>query len=529
MKVIESIAVRFIIFLTVGALLIAVYLFSVEVVHGAQYIEDFDSLATPSWSETFFDLFSGVPSDPSTNATCISSPNCWRGGIGAIEYAGFALPVVSSNGVISAFVKHSNTNAVSAGVGIAEDLITTHRFSVTAGSDDVLYLSISGIAQTPLGTMTIGEWYSVSLQWRSTSQTDLIEVKASVAGDSIATTTDWIATLETPASFGTMIPYISGQSSFDNSAWVDNFFLDTSYVENDTDVVIDNNNYSGVLFNTRFLDVDISGASTTVQADIDYYLDTTEFTANNRPDAILVNVIQNDFFEGSGSLLTQYKMILPLELGDATTTILFDYDFPDGTYTAYFNFWNINNNSFTFDETSINAQFVVYDGAVTAHTVLDVYDNITGTNTPTAQTCGLTKLNVCIINAFQYLFVPNSVNLQAMYIFQDTLSQKFPFSLAFEIQDAIQSIEPDGTGAFPTYTMDIPIMGGEFVILSQDSIDLFIDDSTRLLIRSLILYVSWLGFAVMVFFTLANIFRSVTSPDEPLQVREHHHFLRGNK
>jgi len=258
-------------------------------------------------------------------------------------------------------------------------------------------------------------------------------------------------------------------------------------------------------YDTRFTDLNVTGASSsTVTAKVDYFIDTDELTAGNRPDAVLFKIVNSDLdFQH-----TQYEIIIPLSQGSASTTVVFNENFPDGEYQIFANFWNINNNSFTFDQTSITGTFAIVGGVVVLYSNENVYNNVDGTNTPDALACGIssaTNIANCAQNVLVKVFVPTSASLLPMYQWQDNLINTYPFNIAADILTTGSTFEATTT-SLGTSTLDLPYMG-EFEIFSEATVDKFIPDNIRILFKSIMGWALWLGFFSMIFFTVGSAFK----------------------
>lgn len=200
-------------------------------------------------------------------------------------------------------------------------------------------------------------------------------------------------------------------------------------------------------FNTRFINGVVNGlSSTTINFDIDYFLETSEYTANTRPDMVQVQVTSN-----SGQVALDRRLILPLTDGTHSVNVPVNYiisngGFPDGEYYSYVNFWNINIDSFTFSEAQLIILFEVLGGSVSTSTVVE---NLDGINLESIDyvNCSITNLSGCFQNALIYVFVPNSESLNKFTLLYERIEKKPPFGYVTSVTDTLKNISTT-TSAF---------------------------------------------------------------------------------
>lgn len=225
------------------------------------------------------------------------------------------------------------------------------------------------------------------------------------------------------------INYISGTS--DTSVWE---FADV--LQPDTSVVFDTN------FQTRFTNGIISGASsTTVNAQIDYFLETSEFNALNRPDAININILEDNLFSGDQQIYSQKQIILPLTNGTSTKNINFDFTFEDGVYIAFVNFFNINTNNLTFPLTGITIKFEIDNGIV----ITSVIEQITNgqgisQNIEVYQDCSFSNIYGCFVNALVFVFVPAPTSLDRFTTLWQQVETKPPFGYVTSVINELSTM-----------------------------------------------------------------------------------------
>jgi len=199
-------------------------------------------------------------------------------------------------------------------------------------------------------------------------------------------------------------------------------------------------------YETRFTGGVVSGASTSLQFDIDYFLDTNEFTASNRPDAININVLANGFLNDN-QVDNVKSLILPLTTGTSTKTLISSHNYVDGDYIAFVNFFNLNNDSLTFTNSNIVIDFTVFNGVVTVSNVQSITDgsNISGN---VYQDCGITNIYGCFVNGLTYAFTPQPNSLDRFTGLYENIETKPPFGYVTGILDALNGMNGSTTPAF---------------------------------------------------------------------------------
>jgi hypothetical protein len=203
-------------------------------------------------------------------------------------------------------------------------------------------------------------------------------------------------------------------------------------------------------FQTAFLDATAKGnSSSTISFDVDYVLNTAEYTANTRPDYINVQILNKDFF-GSGTIASANKIILPLSDGFKTTNIPIDHSFSDGDFLAYFAFWNINTNRLTFEQTGIVVLFTVSGGVVTSSEVVELYNGETlGTDASIVyEDCNIYNLDGCVKNALIYTFVPSENAFEKFVTLYEKVQNKPPFGYVLAVKNQLAMLGSSNTPAF---------------------------------------------------------------------------------
>lgn len=200
-------------------------------------------------------------------------------------------------------------------------------------------------------------------------------------------------------------------------------------------------------FQTRFVDGFATGtASTSIAFSIDYFLETSEYNATNRPDFIQATVLANGFLNDTQVAL-QKKIILPLSDGPATKLIPVTHNFIDGNYLAYINFGNITTDSETFTKTLLVLDFEISGGAVVSSTI-EVFDNTVFNPDTEYSDCSIRDLSACFTNALTYVFVPDSNTFTRFAGLYTAIENKPPFGYVTKIKNALAGVGASTTPAF---------------------------------------------------------------------------------
>jgi hypothetical protein len=219
---------------------------------------------------------------------------------------------------------------------------------------------------------------------------------------------------------------------------------------------------SGVDFQTKFLDATVLGASSTLNFDVDYFLNTAEYTANTRPDLIQVLV----GLDGFGQMALARKLILPLADGTQSVNVPVNYNLPDtkefidGDYYAYINFWNITTDTITFNKTNIVLNFTISGGAIVSQNIVSITDGTEISTNIQYQDCSFSNIGGCFINALIFTFVPKPNSFNKFNNLWERIENKAPFGY---IGGVINSLKGLNNTATPAFTFgDIPFINDIF-------------------------------------------------------------------
>lgn len=201
-------------------------------------------------------------------------------------------------------------------------------------------------------------------------------------------------------------------------------------------------------FVTRFTDAQaIGNSSTSISVDIDYELNTAEYTANTRPDYITIQFIKDGLFSDQ-QVASANKLILPLSDGLFNTNVPVNHAFEDGDYFAYIHFWNINTNSITFEQTGVVISFEVVGGAVQNALIEQITDGLTLDEDQLYEDCSISNLDGCFKNALIYVFVPEPDAFDKFTTIYQNIEKKPPFGYVTAVKNALAGITDGATPAF---------------------------------------------------------------------------------
>jgi len=139
---------------------------------------------------------------------------------------------------------------------------------------------------------------------------------------------------------------------------------------------------------------------------------------------------------------------LPLSDGPGFANIPATYNFPDGDYLAYFNFWNINAESITFANTGIVVSFEVSGGVVINSTIEELYTGEELSETITYVDCGLDNITGCLTNALIFTFVPDGDSFDKFLGLYEKIELKPPFGYVNAVKNALSGVGTGSTAAF---------------------------------------------------------------------------------
>lgn len=204
---------------------------------------------------------------------------------------------------------------------------------------------------------------------------------------------------------------------------------------------------SPIDFNTRFTDASVSGTSTSLIFTADYILQLDEFTANNRPDFIRVEVYDDGIFSNDYIDMAS-AFIIPLVNGTGSRQIAFDTALQDGDYLAYFSFWNVNANEPVFTRTQAVLSFEISSGNIVFQTIEEL-TNGQGTSTSVQyEDCGINNIFGCIKNAFIWAFIPQESIFDRWDSLWSRIENKPPFGYLTATKNALMGVNSTSTPAF---------------------------------------------------------------------------------
>jgi len=256
---------------------------------------------------------------------------------------------------------------------------------------------------------------------------------------------------------------------------------------------------------TRLTNASATGTATTTLFNVDYFIKLDEVNNINRPDTIAVTVTNSE----STQINLVKKLILPITQGNGSTTITMNGDvsnvpLSDGTYSAWFNFYNFSKENFTFTNSQIVVNFTIVSGTVTSSTIVEQSDGLIGTieNPYVEVACGITSIGGCIQNAFTFMFYPSESAITSFTDLYDTLSTKFPFAYFTDFNDSIGSVFDGTTTADIAITVPFSTFG-DIDLISADQINAVPFTST---IRTLLGALIWIMLGLTVYRRTQKIF-----------------------
>jgi len=255
-------------------------------------------------------------------------------------------------------------------------------------------------------------------------------------------------------------------------------------------------------YETRFTGVVVSGSSSsTIVVNPAFYLETNEYTVNNRPDAVLVTVTENNLIAGNSQLDSIKKLILPLVTGNGSTTINLEHNYADGSYTGFLNFWNVQNDTFAFSASTLVFNFIVSGGSITSYSTVT---NNTGLDLGVSnyQECGVLDITGCIINAGRYLVVPNEESIQNIIELRDDISTRWPFIYAFQMSELITDLYTGESTASSSISYDFAGLG-QLELISVHQIE---EVPFTAWLRETLGLLMWLMFGMLMYNRVLRIF-----------------------
>lgn len=260
--------------------------------------------------------------------------------------------------------------------------------------------------------------------------------------------------------------------------------------------------FSSGAYQTKFLSLNATATpnppqNTDVEFTVDYFLDQNELDSTKADRNV---TLVNFNLSGSGA----FGVYINNTVSTSSATYTFE-DLSDGQYDLLIRFANTGSaisGLYPFEDSYVYYTFSVNDGVLTAVSGVELYDG-TVVDEARYQECSLSNFSGCIINSFTYLFVPTDAQISTITESTTIMKETFPISWFFELSDSIDGVVVSND-SFPTYTMDLPFLGSNFEILSQSTIDKFVDNNARLTFRNLFEYTLYLSFIAMAFFMIMS-------------------------
>jgi len=160
----------------------------------------------------------------------------------------------------------------------------------------------------------------------------------------------------------------------------------------------------------------------------------------------------------------------------------------------------------SFDVLTASASSTPYfnfDTASSTDSYLSAGCNSFGSSTEPIYSSSGFKYSICYAGG--YLFVPSVNSVQQFSLIPYKLQTTFPFSYYYDVKSLITNSSTTAN-MFGTMIVNLPLVGTT-TILSSDTINYFIGTSTASVIRSLVTYALYIGFAWTVWHRIRNLFK----------------------
>lgn len=446
--------------------------------------------------------FSALSADPCTDmlvsaSSSYSSPYALKSKVNISGLSVFGVTASSTQGAFDAQLMDNYTgNSDRVGIFFGNGNSDNDDDATVWLLGGNVYYNLPNGADVIIGTYSASDWMNAIIEWRISSGFFQVRITVAGVGTTGFLTTD-IPSASSSAMYAGVIVNSTATASRNN--FIDNVAMITDGDYNGFDTEID----TGVTseYDTRF--VDASAATSTVTAQ--YFLQLSEVDVNNparNPDRV-----QLRYSLGTSTVL--YGIDNDISLTQGTSTTDFDLSsLSDGTYDVQIRFFNLGctiSGICPFDKTYLYFRVVMSGGVIVSMTAVEKYNTDTYNEITTEQPCSITQIQGCIQNTARYLLVPTSAQLENFNQFQEEVPNRVPFNWYYEISEAITTTEMAST-SFPEYTLDLPLVGNDFVILSQDTFDDFVGSEALALFRTIMEIALWISFLIMVFFTIQGIF-----------------------
>lgn len=260
---------------------------------------------------------------------------------------------------------------------------------------------------------------------------------------------------------------------------------------------------------TKFTNIVVSGTASSTQFQVDFTVDTTEFSTENRPDIVQFYVTSADSSQVGVRKVTN----LPLVTGTSTRTAILtpphysgvlygSSTLPDGNYTVWVNFWNLQSNRLTLPA-EITANFTVSAGIVSTYTKVSQSQGLLPTQVATYQECSLGNFTGCIANAFIFTFYPSQDVLSQFTLLNSQMQSKTPFVYVYQTSDLFTKLYTSPETASSSISVDI--LGGSLTLISVSQLNAIPYTGW---LRSVLGYIIYVLFAFWVYRRVLKIFNT---------------------
>lgn len=261
-------------------------------------------------------------------------------------------------------------------------------------------------------------------------------------------------------------------------------------------------------YQTRFISQSLTGTNQLINLVTTYNLNLDEFDETNTPNAIRTDIVNSagvsvvayinttTFVFGNGEK-TATSAISRVSFNPTNTNL------PAGTYTALTRFYSTSANQPVFTRSLIQQSFTIVGNNITTSTTTINQNGTTPIITSIERPCGITSLSGCIINAFSFLFVPQSSTITKITKIPETLSTKFPFAYVYDFQQSITGIYVNNTSQ-PSLSFNFAGLG-ELTLISQSMVA---NVPFAGLILQLLTAVAWLLFGMQMYRRTLRVFNT---------------------
>lgn len=264
-------------------------------------------------------------------------------------------------------------------------------------------------------------------------------------------------------------------------------------------------------YDTRFLNVSMGTATTTVDFTTAYYISPTEATstqADKNPTMVRVSFSKQPSTDLSRQSYTITDAVAPT-WGYGTTTVSLNLD-PSSTYDVMVGF--VNPGTALTGVVPFPLAYVYFavttdaSGGIATSTTPELYD-AQEEQAIEYQPCGITDIGGCISNSMQYLFTPSNASLDRFATLTDELEKRSPFVYVYQVPDYWDTLF--NTTQAQSLTISASTSIGSITFLSEAQLDAIPLTDT---VRTVIGYLLWVSLALAVYSRVTRVFNHQERP-----------------